>query len=132
MVPDRRRKFPWVFSEDTKDFDSQQYESKSFKSLQTRVRDAEQKYGDIFWNFDIYLDAQDCGTVTLHSYKVLSVKGNTAKVRVVFKDSDFGLRPTIILVMVYENNNWFVNDVIFTDGSSWRNECNKFIKNGYN
>jgi tetratricopeptide (TPR) repeat protein len=103
------------------------YECSSFRSLLNKVRETEMRYDEICWEFDFY-SYGEVGTITLHSYDVLSIEENKAEVKFWYHNSA-SLENVCLLTLIFvqENGSWLVYDIIYDGGESWREECYDFI-----
>lgn len=89
---------------------SELYCSEEWNSLNRRVCNKEEESGNLFFDYDYWIDAQDYTSLRVDEVTVETLADNLAIVSV--KLSDLEVQKKIYLVLCYERDDWFVNDFI--------------------
>ncbi len=94
--------------------------SEHMKLLITSCETMQEVTGELIFDYDYWINAQDFGDLQLKGVKVLSCTDEKAEVEVCF--SNFGEKQVQTLILVYEKEkqNWFIDDFQDRDGTSFR------------
>lgn len=105
----------------TNNEDTDKYLSSNLRSVIEKAVNAAD--GRMLFNGDIWIDAIFWNTVTAKVLGVSDETSNKMTVRVKFTDSDSGEGPVKYLHFVYENNDWFVDDIVNISNFSLKQYC---------
>lgn len=94
--------------------------SEHMKLLISSCETIQEETGELIFDYDYWINAQDYGDLQLKGVKVLSCTDEQAEVEVLFCNFGEERGQTLILIYDKEKQNWFIDDFQNRDKKSFR------------